>query len=57
LNVDKQIKQRAQEINSHYVFITGTFDLLDHGHGNLFPGTLKNIEKIELASAIDSRNK
>jgi len=42
------INAKYQQINSHYVIITGTFDAKSKGHMSLCSGTLKDITTVNL---------
>lgn len=51
VDVTDDIRLRRNELNLSYVKITGTFNAMRHGHGNLFIGTIENIEKVSLVYA------
>ena len=48
VDINEEIKDKKNILNSKYVTITAKFSALEHGHGDLFIGTLKEIEKVEL---------
>ncbi|MEO0685653.1 MAG: hypothetical protein AAFY76_11575, partial [Cyanobacteria bacterium J06649_11] len=48
VDINEEIKEKKNILNSKYVTITAKFNALEHGHGDLFIGTLKEIEKVEL---------
>lgn len=38
---------KATSDNNRYVLVVGTFDSKDHGHMGLWPGAIKNLERLD----------
>jgi hypothetical protein len=56
VDLDKdQLKEYKNSSNSKYVIVTANFDSIERGHGNLFAGSLRKIEKITIAPNYSSQ--
>ena len=53
VNASKEIMAKKDAFDSKYVTITATFNALEHGHGDLFVGSLKEIKRIQIKPRLD----
>lgn len=47
---ERIFKEWQKKFNNKYLIVEGVFDMTLHGHGGIYPGSLRNISQIEVVA-------